>query len=134
MDWKYNCPKCTAILNPDKQIILLGRHKGRDILLALHPEPGNYEVTIPYNAEINEGEFWEFFCPVCHETTTLAEEPSLATLDMTDGKGEWHQVVFSRIAGEHATFIITKGPEKLIVEKLGSDLAKYEHCLWHKYF
>ncbi len=134
MDWKYSCPKCTAILNPDRQIILLGRHKGRDILLAFHSEPGNYEVAVPGNEEINEGELWEFLCPVCHESTTLTGEPSLASLNMTDGKGDWQQVVFSRIAGEYATFVITKGPGKLTVEKHGVDMTKYEHCLWHKYF
>lgn len=132
MKWKYSCPKCTAILNPGPNIILLGRHQGRETLLAFHPEPGNYEVSIPDNANINEGELWEFFCPVCHGKMTFAGDEHLAALDMTDGEGTWHKVVFSAIAGEQATFVITQEPEGKVY-KHGVDLTKYEQCLWHKY-
>ena len=131
MDWKYSCPKCTAILNPGPNIILLGRYEGYDVLLAFHPEPGNYEVNVPYNVTIEEGEVWNFFCPVCHENLALTMVEPLGALDMTDGRGRWHTVVFSRVAGEKATFVISRDAEE--VEKHGVDLSKYEHCLWKKY-
>ncbi len=132
MEWKYSCPKCTAILNPGSNIILVGRREGIESLLAFHPEPGNYELKVPHNVAINNGDSWEFFCPVCHADLKTTHEENLAVLDMTDGSGEWYRVLFSRIAGEHATFVIAAGPE-IKVEKFGPDLAKYEHCLWHKY-
>lgn len=133
MEWKYSCPLCTAILNPGPNIILLGRQQGREALLAFHPEPGNYEVAIPYNLTIKAREVWEFFCPVCHESLTAADESNLSALDMTDGEGHWHKVVFSRVAGEHATFVITKGPDDVKVKKHGVDLTRYDHCIWRKY-
>ena len=131
MDWKYSCPKCTAILNPGPNIILLGRHEGYDVLLAFHPEPGNYEVSIPHNVTINQGEVWDFFCPVCHGDLALYMDEPLAGLEMTDGLGKWHTVVFSRIAGEQATFVINREAEE--VEKHGVDLSKYESYIWKKY-
>jgi hypothetical protein len=132
MEWKYSCPRCTAILNPGPNIILLGRHEGREALLAFHSEPGNYEVAVPVDVTIKKGEVWEFFCPVCHETLSAEGEENLAGLDMTDGNDNWYRVIFSRVAGEYATFVITRGPE-LKVKKLGHDFTKYEHCLWEKY-
>ncbi|MBU0756255.1 MAG: hypothetical protein KJ645_14030 [Planctomycetes bacterium] len=132
MEWKYSCPKCTAILNPGKSIILLGHHDGVETLLAFHPEPGNYELGIPYNITINKGETWDFACPVCHGSLNTEDEENLAGLDMTDGYGSWHKVIFSRVAGEQATFVIGRDSEET-VEKFGTDLTKYEHYLWHKY-
>jgi len=132
MKWIYSCPKCTAILNPDANIILLGRHEGCDLLLAFHPEPGNYEISLPHSMTINEGELWEFFCPVCHETMSLAGEKALAGLDMTDGQGVWNKVVFSRLAGELATFVISREPE-IKVRKHGDDHTRYEHYAWNRF-
>lgn len=132
MEWKYSCPKCTAILNPGRSIVLLGHHEGCDTLLAFHPEPGNYEVAVPYNMSINQHEVWAFSCPVCHQSLDLDDEERLAGLDMTDGMGNWHKVIFSRIAGEQATFIIGKGPEAQVV-KHGQDKAKYESGIRRKY-
>ena len=132
MKWIYSCPQCTGILNPDRSIILLGRHEGCDVLLAFHPEPGNYEVSMPHNLTISEGEVWEFSCPVCHESLSLSGEETLAGLDMTDGEGDWHKVIFSRVAGEQATFVISRDPE-LLVRKHGADLVRYENYLWKKF-
>ena len=132
MEWIYSCPKCTAILNPGVSIVLLGHYQGCDTLLAFHPEPGNYEVAVPYNMTINRGEVWDFTCPVCHESLNLADEEKLAALDMTDGKGNWHKVIFSRIAGEQATFVIGKGPKSMMVDH-GKDKAKYGNGIRRKY-
>ncbi len=132
MDWIYSCPKCTAIVNPGPNVILLGRREGREVLLAFHPEPGNYEVAVPHNIAIEKGEVWELFCPVCHENLTFAAEDKMVALNMTTGAGDWHKVLFSRVAGEKATFIVTQEPEPR-VEAHGADLSQYDHTLWIKY-
>ena len=132
MEWKYSCPKCTAILNPGQSIILLGHHEGVDTLLAFHPEPGNYALGVPYNVTINGGEVWNFGCPVCHADLNIPDEKDLAALDMTDGLGVWNKVFFSRVAGEQATFVIPREAEDKM-QKYGVDLTKYERCLWQKY-
>ena len=132
MQRKYSCPRCSSLLNPGPRIVLLGRQEGNRILFAFHPEPGNYEVAFPDDALIRKGEVWEFLCPVCHETLNVAGNDPLAALDMTDGAGNWHKVVFSRVFGEQATFVIPKD-QKMEVEEYGVNFSKYDRCLWERY-
>lgn len=132
MNPRYSCPQCSAILNPKSYIILLGRHEGQEGLFVFNPEPGNYEVYIPFNVAVNRGEAWDFHCPVCQENLILSGEVNLAALDMMDGAGNWHKVVFSRIAGEQATFVVSQNPD-VEVKEYGVNFSKYEHCLWEKY-
>lgn len=132
MNPRYSCPRCSAILNPKSYIILLGRRGGQEGLFAFNPEPGNYEVHIPFNVAVNRGEAWDFHCPVCQESLTLSGEINLAALDMMDGAGNWHKVAFSRIAGEQATFVVSQNPD-VEVKEYGVNFSKYEHCLWEKY-
>jgi len=132
MGMEYGCPRCGAHLNPGPRIILLGRYRGECGLFAFNPEPGNYDTDLPGNISIEPGEIWEFLCPVCHRVLSLAGEKGLAALDMRDGAGNWHKVVFSRVAGEQATFVISQNPE-LEVKEFGLNFSKYENCLWEKY-
>ena len=132
MGMNYSCPRCSAVLNPKSNIILLGRYEDQEGLFAFNPEPGNYEVDIPSNVSVKDGEVWDFLCPICHESMTLPDERELAALDMLDGAGNWHKVVFSRVAGEHATFVISQNAE-VEVKEYGVNFSKYEHCLWEHY-
>ncbi|MBU0756360.1 MAG: hypothetical protein KJ645_14555 [Planctomycetes bacterium] len=132
MDLEYSCPECNAVLNPGDKIILMGRHQGRNILLAFHPEPGIYDVQTPHTDYLKTGDIWEFYCPLCHTSLAVPGEDDLAVLDMTDRIGNWHKVLFSRVAGEQITYVLTKGKE-LSVEEYGSDLSKYDHLLWHNF-
>ena len=67
MSWSYACPWCGAMLNPDKTIILTAAQGDRRVLIGFHPEPGNYELFLPPDVTIEEGDHWDFFCPVCRE-------------------------------------------------------------------
>jgi hypothetical protein len=44
MSWSYSCPHCSAGLNPDETIVLVGELGDQRILVGLHPEPGNYQA------------------------------------------------------------------------------------------
>jgi len=132
MDLKYSCPDCNAVLNPGANIILMGRHEGLNMLFAFHPEPGIYDFETPHTEYLNAGDLWEFYCPVCQKSLAVPDEENLAVIDMTDGVGNWHKVIFSRIAGEHATYVVTKGKE-LSVEEYGSDLSNYDQDEWHNF-
>ena len=63
---------------------------------------------------------------------TFAESESLAALNMTDGVDNEYKVVFSRIAGEQATFVITRG-EEIEVEEHGANISRYDRSLWNNY-
>ena len=132
MEKRYSCPECGVVLNPGQKIILLGHRNGVDLLFAFHPEPGNYEMDLPPGAVVREGEVWEFVCPVCHESLSLTGEQNLAALDMTDGAGNPHKVIFSRVAGKHQTFVLTQG-QRIEVEEFGVNFAKEEDVVWENF-
>lgn len=132
MGTQYHCPKCSAVLNPGKNIILLGRFDEQEALFAFHPEPGNYEFSIPEGMSLKEGDLWDFMCPVCHTQLSLVDKDHFASLDMMDGLGNWHKVVFSCIAGEKVTYVLTQNSERS-VEEYGPDLSNYKRKEWSNF-
>jgi len=106
MQWVYSCPHCGGILNPEKTIMLIGEQGSDRVMVGLHPKPGNYRVCVPQGFEIVAGSRWDFVCPICHHNLVTEVAPDLCCLDMVTEEIR-HRVYFSRIAGEHATFVIT---------------------------
>ena len=106
MRWKYSCPHCQSMLNPDETVIVIGRIEGRRVLVGLHPEPGDYRAFLPPDFEVAEGSVWDFGCPVCGADLSTGVAPALCALDMVED-GARHRVYFSRTAGEQATFVIS---------------------------
>jgi hypothetical protein len=100
----YCCPKCQALLNPDRSIILTAAHADTRVLIGFQPQPGNYEVYLPSGVSAEAGTQWEYSCPVCQAALTAEEDTNLCHLEMRVGD-EVRKLLFSRIAGEQATFI-----------------------------
>ena len=105
MKWTYACPACGAMLNPDQSIILVGVQDDRRTLMAFHPEPGNYELHVPPHSAIVPGSRWDFLCPVCQKSLATTENENLCALDLIEGATR-RRVLFSRVAGEHATLVV----------------------------
>ncbi len=125
MSWTYTCPFCDAMLNPDTTIVLMAAHAGQKILIGFHPEPGNYELYLPPGLELKEGEHWDFYCPVCHHDLVNGEIQNLCELRVRAGDAE-QRVFFSRIAGEHATFIMSG---KQVEKSHGRHVDRYQSNL-----
>ncbi len=106
MEWIYHCPHCRGMLNPDETIILIALREGHQLLVGLHPEPGNYHMHLPPGAVMDQGSRWSFHCPLCRIALTSDLNPDLCGLDLTSG-GSRHRIFFSRLAGEEATFILS---------------------------
>ncbi len=112
MRWCYSCPHCQGILNRQHSILLVGTHGEDRIIIGFHPAPGNYQISLPPGYEIEPGSSWTFSCPLCQQSLVSDLSPDLCSIDMVS-KGVRHRVYFSRIAGEHATFVISaEGIEK----------------------
>jgi hypothetical protein len=105
MSWVYVCPKCRGLLNPDQTLILLGENRGRRMLVGFHPEPGNYEIYFPEQAVLEEGDAWDFFCPICQADLVTEENENLCAVTMLEGNMS-RRVMFSRIYGEQATYVM----------------------------
>ena len=121
MSWTYSCPYCGAMLNPDSTIVLMAAHGDQRILIGFHPEPGNYEIYLPPDVALDEGQHWDFFCPVCHENLVDGKLSNLCELRVRAGDSE-QRVFFSRIAGEQATFLMS---DKKVAAKHGSHVEQY---------
>jgi len=120
VSWDYRCPKCEAMLNPESGIVLVASREDQRVLAGFHPEPGNYEVHFPPEITIEKGDRWAFSCPVCHADLVSEQNENLCALDLRVGE-ERKQVLFSRIAGEHATYVVAGGD----VEQHGDDALSY---------
>ncbi len=129
MSWRYSCPKCEASLNPKDLIILVGDPSGagRRLLVGFHPQPGNYELHLPPGTELEPGAAWNFCCPVCHENLTSKDDDKLCAIDL-DEDGARRQILFSRVAGEQATFVVAA---RKIEQQFGQAAKEYARHLVH---
>ena len=94
--------------NDNGEVVVSGRLGLVRSLFAFHPELGNYEYRTDPVVSVLPGQQWEFHCPLCSSDLTTPFRNTLAHVHMVDGAGELHTIVFSKLAGEHATFDVTK--------------------------
>lgn len=126
----YVCPKCEAVLNPERSITLVGACAGQKVLVGFHPDPGNYEIYFPPGASLEPGTSWSFSCPVCQTDLTDDGNDSLCRIEVVEGERR-RGVLFSRTAGEEATFVVTEGR---VEETHGQHAKRYvPHFVHMKY-
>ncbi len=101
------CPKCRSILTLNGMIVLVVQKDKIRTLIGLHAEPGNYNYSLPDGVEIADGEIWDFLCPICDTNLQAEEVNRLCRLELVDRGGQPRQALFSRLAGEQATFIVS---------------------------
>jgi hypothetical protein len=111
----YTCPSCKGVLNPENAVILRATDEGRQMLLGLHPEPGNYELHIPDGSELPPGSIWSLSCPVCGAALQLGANGELCMLHLDEG-GETKEIWFSPRKGQRLTFVVNMSGE---VERFG---------------
>lgn len=108
MSWSYSCPHCRATLNPREAVVLVAARGDTKVLLQFHPRPGDYKLFKPDDLELVPGEAWSFFCPVCHGNLAVEEGGEFCQL-LLRAEGRSRQLLFSRVAGKHATFVLSEG-------------------------
>jgi len=122
MNLDYLCPKCKGHLRVGDQIILTVKNKywsGGVILM--HPELGNYKFENHPSFKFEEGERFDFYCPICLAKLTSKHHEDLILILMRDEKNETYEVLFSRIKGEESTYhVIGKS-----VDVFGKDSDTY---------
>ena len=117
----YLCPHCRSYLRVWNNIILIVKSESRNLqsILLLNPELGNYDLIHHSSMEFKEGEMLDFICPVCRaDLTAVGIHRNLVRIVMIDENNEEFDVYFSKICGEHSTFLIH---EDDIIEKYGEE-------------
>ncbi|MCU0691234.1 MAG: hypothetical protein MUF54_07530 [Polyangiaceae bacterium] len=120
MDRKYFCPFCDAHLNPSAKIVLIAARASRRALVLLSPLPGDYDVILPRGFDLDATDEVTFVCPVCTHSLTSEKDASMAELRFA-GNEEGGSVVFSRVYGRHATYVIAEGIVRSFGEHADAD-------------
>ncbi|MBN1251109.1 MAG: hypothetical protein JXR51_16565 [Bacteroidales bacterium] len=129
MEINYLCPKCKSFLNIGNKIVLSVKVKNEQKgLMLFEKELGNYQIKKHDLVEYKKGELLGFYCPICHENLALDDVNSnLAKIIMLDENNKEYDVIFSKVAGEHATFKISNNE----IEAYGEDSHKYINFFGH---
>jgi len=105
---KIHCPKCDCVLSLGERLVLAGECRGHRVLFLFHASPGNHDYMVDDDVEVARGTVWEFRCPTCFESLTASFDNRLAEVRLLDGERR-STILFSRIAGQRATFVIGAG-------------------------
>jgi hypothetical protein len=107
----FICPHCRGQLRIGDNIIFRVKNTDKKIaLILLNPQIGNYNSIKHPSFKIKDGEELEFHCPLCNIDLRSDIHFSIAKVIMIDEKGGEYDVYFSKISGEHSTYL-TKGEE-----------------------
>lgn len=120
----FLCPKCHEPLRVGENVVFTVKNKRKQSgLLLLSPQIGNYTSIKHPSFEIEKGEFLEFFCPLCQASLRSDIHENLAQVHMKDENGDYFDIYFSQVAGEHSTY--TTSGDSIHFE--GEDAGKYTY-------
>ena len=110
MPYRYHCPKCHALLNPNVRVVLIAHHNGSRGIVLMSSQLGDYQVICDrgFCHSIAPGQMVEFHCPVCAASLNSALYPNFAELVLLDASRPDQKpclLRFSRVSDEHATFL-----------------------------
>ncbi len=121
MNTKFFCPHCKGILSVNNQIVFTVKKGSKQGLLFLSPHLGDYSVWHHPEFHMQEGEIFNFHCPICMADLSVRGHNNLAALRMEED-GKSYTVVFSQVKGEHCTYKISEGS---IEASFGEHFANY---------
>lgn len=108
-NFNFLCPHCQySVTNGDVIELTTIRPSGERGRIRMASKIGNYTFEHIPPVEFQEGECIGFSCPNCDTDLATADYPNYALLSMDVGSGIKFDVIFSRIAGQRETKIITE--------------------------
>lgn len=105
----FLCPKCRSALNIENNIIFTVKTKDNQKgLILLSANVGDYSVKNQDNLDIRKGEKVQFYCPICRDNLSTPDiNENLASIIMQDSEGTEYQILFSIVAGEYCTYLVS---------------------------
>ncbi len=127
MSYNYTCPKCKGHLMINDHIILSVKNKkGKQGLVMLEPNPGEYNIIKHSSLNFKKGEILEIYCPVCHYDLICIPEKNLAKVMLEEETGELLTILFSVVFGEKITHKISSKRTKSYSH--GLDFENLSNC------
>lgn len=112
MDFKkfsFTCPSCDHILNDNDEIELVTkRTNGQEGKIFMSVAFGNYTYKHVPTTIFDHNEIVAFHCPHCDVNLASKKYENFALLNMKVDKNINFEVIFSRVAGERKTYVITE--------------------------
>ena len=130
MEFKYYCPKCNALLNPSFKVIFKIKHEGKQCLILLDPNPGDYTKFHADEIKLKKGDIWDFHCPVCDGSLSVDKENNMAMIKAVSRNDKTHKFVFSTVVDVYASFVVDDDN----ITSYGDDSITYEYLIKNKYF
>ena len=119
----YLCPSCKGHLNTGGNVIFSTKNqKNQKGLILLSPEIGKYNYQHHDNYSFQNGETVDFNCPICSTSLESPKNNNYASIIMVDHNNEEYEMMFSRIAGNKSTYIVSNE----ITESFGEDATDFD--------
>lgn len=118
----FYCPECGERLSSraGDQIrvdgVLQAEHFSLRTRFSFPAELGKYGAAIEGEVTLREGARVEFFCPnrECDRDFTAAYNHELAEIRMVNGDGKDYLVVFNKVYGRQATFVVDIAEHEMV--------------------
>jgi hypothetical protein len=122
MGRSYYCPHCRKLLNPGTKVIFLVENGPELELVLLSPNLGDYSVVASRSMKLLDGAIYTFRCPLCRvDLTSNIDDKLVELLSRSEDDDAPVRVSFSRIHGEHATFLMADDG----VDRFGEHADRY---------
>jgi hypothetical protein len=122
MGRSYYCPHCRKLLNPGTKVIFLVENGPELELVLLSAKLGDYSVVASRSMKLLDGAIYTFRCPLCRaDLTSNIDNKLVELLSRSDDDDSPVRVSFSRIHGEHATFLMADDG----VDRFGEHADRY---------
>lgn len=108
-NFDYHCPYCTEKLKKSGEIVLKTiRNNGSEGIIRMATSIGDYGYAHEPQIDFELGEMVDFYCPFCDKNLNSEEYNNYALLKLYVREGIQFDVLFSRKAGVHKTYLITE--------------------------
>ena len=119
--YDYYCPKCDEMLSENNQVIFnIQRKNNEKIKLFLDPRPGSYDIKCEPETTFELTEKVDFYCPHCEGNLESDKYSKFIEIILKVTDKVIFDVFFSRIYGDHTTYVGIEDFEEEYGEKIAS--------------
>jgi len=109
INYNFYCTKCGGQLDENQNINLKTvRTSGEKGVMHLSTSFGSYTYTHEPATKFDDEEFVDFLCPICDGNLQSQKYLDYAALTMKAESQFDFEILFSRMAGMHKTYIVTE--------------------------
>jgi len=118
--YDYFCPKCDEKLSESNQVVFTIQRNNEKSKIFLEPKPGSYSIKCQPECTFVLNEEVDFFCPYCEENLKSDRYSKFVEIILKVTDSVIFDVFFSRIYGDHTTYVGIEDFEEEYGDKIAS--------------